>query len=167
MFKICMAHNIFEWHMARNNMQHDINEKINAINFCIILRNTLLQYVQFFPEGWIIRQKINENDRTITLMIENQNNKYADIVLSDPNWTNGGRIVGRNGFAYMMCGVSNFNGFFMELVVDDVNSFLQVLAFCHQVFEYQQNNEELDFSRMPPNLLNQWFVPDHVRNWQN
>ncbi len=67
----------------------------------------------------------------------------------------------------MRCGVSNYNGYYMELIVDDVNSFLQVLTFCHKVFEYQQNIEELDFSQMPINVLNQWFVPNHVRNWHN
>ncbi len=154
-------------YMARNNMQFDNNEDINAINFSTCLRNNLLQYIDFFPEGWIIHQKHNDHYNTITLTIENQNHEYADIILSDPRWTDKGSIVGRDGFAYMRCGVSNYNGYFMELIVDDVNSFLQVLAFCHQVFEYQQNKEELDFSQMPPNILNQWFVPNHVRHWHN
>lgn len=149
------------------NIQFDKNEDFNAINFCICLRNILIQYIDFFPDGWIIYPKYDENERTITLTIMRENNVYAEICLSDPRWTNGGRFVGRDGFAFIMCYISNFNGHYMELIVDDVNSFLQVLTFCHQVFEYQQNNEHLDFSQMPDNLLNQWFVPNHIRNWHN
>jgi hypothetical protein len=148
---------------------YDNNEYINSINYSIVTHNQLLQNLRYLPVGCTIRPH-EENATNIVIDIEPGDNGVSGfIVLIDPLWTNGGRfnINGQEGFAYVMCGISNFNGYFMELVIQNISALIEILTFCQQVMEYQHDNEDVDVMRVPQHLVNQWFIPDHAQYWHH
>ena len=148
-------------------MAYDNNEEINSINYCIVTYNQLLQNLQYLPVGCTIRPR-EDNATCIVIDITPGNNGVSGlIVLEDPLCTNGGQNEGQEGFAYVMCSISNYNAYFMELVVQNISAFIEVLTFCQQVAEYQHDNEHADVLHVPQHLVNQWFIPEHARYWQH
>jgi hypothetical protein len=151
-------------------MAYDNNEYINSINYCIVTNNQLLQNLRYLPVGCTI-QPHEENDTSIVIDIAPGDNGVSGfIVLVDPHWTNGGQfnVNGQEGFAYVMCGISNHNGYIMELVVQNISALIEILTFFKQVAEYQDDNEDVGvgFIRVPQHLRNQWFIPEHARHWR-
>jgi hypothetical protein len=145
------------------------NEYINAINYCIVTNNQLLQNLRYLPVGCTIRPR-EENATSIVIDIAPGDNGVSGfITLTDPLCTHRGLINGQEGFAHVMCGISNFNGPIMELVIQNMSALIEILTFVKQVAEYQDDNEDIgdNFIRVPQHLLNQWFIPEHARHWRH
>jgi hypothetical protein len=69
-----------------------------------------------------------------------------------------------NGYVHMLCSIDAFNGYFLEITVDNFLEMIDVIAFCQNLLEYQPQNERLiDYVRVPPHLLNHRYVQPNLQ----
>ena len=149
--------------MNRQNFQ---NECTNAVNFSTTLYNTLQQNVNRLPANCVLEQRRN-NSMNVVITFTCDNGHTGHIVLGDPNWTNAGHVQPRIGYIEMLCAVDRFNGYFMEICVDNIDQMFEIIDFCQQLLPYQPNDFDLDYVRVPNRLLDHWCVPPHLRELQN
>ncbi len=148
------------------NRQNFRVERTNAINFSISLYNTLEQNVNRLPANCVLEQRQN-NSQTVVITFTCDNGHTGHIVLGDPNWTNGGLVQPRIGYVEMLCSVDRFNGYFMEICVENIDQMFEIIDFCQQLLPYQPVVVELDYVRVPNHLIAHWCVPPHLRQLNN
>jgi hypothetical protein len=152
------------------NRQNVRVECTNAVNFSITLYNTLLQNVNLMPANCVLEQRRN-NSQTVVISFTCDNGHTGSIVLLDPNWTNGGVVQPQIGYVSMLCSVDRFNGYFMEICVENIDQMFEIIDFCQQLLRYQPDvaelDYELDYVRVPNHLIDHWCVPPHLRQLNN
>ncbi len=148
------------------NRQNFRVECRNAINFSTALYDTLEQNVNRLPANCVLEPRQN-NYQTVVITFTCDNGHSGHIVLGDPNWTNGGHVQPRIGYVEMLCAVDRFNGYFMEICVDNIDQLFEIIDFCQQLPRYQPNVYDLDYVRVPNHLIAHWCVPRHLRQLNN
>lgn len=132
----------------------------NAVNFAIELQNTLSQIV--LPPHCTLRPYNQNFARCVIIeFVHPQSNHTGHVMLSEPNRHDGEQ---HNGFVEMLCSIDRFNGYYLEITVDNLEEMLTVIAFSQNLLQYQPDQPHLDFVRVPPHLLNHWCVPQRLRN---
>jgi hypothetical protein len=148
------------------NRQNFRIECRNAVNFSTALYNTFEQNVNRMPANCVFEQRRN-NPRIVVVSFTCDNGHTGHIVLADPNWTNGGFVQPQIGYVSMLCSIDRFNGFFMEICVENIDQMFEIIDFCQQLLPYQPAVDDLDYVRVPNHLLDHWCVPPHLRRLQN
>ncbi len=141
----------------------------NAINYAINLQNTLEETI--LPNHCYLDQypNRNTNDPTSVHVYFHDPNTPCDgyIEISDPSYNNNGNIIPMHGFAKIRCSIRNYNGYFMELVVYNMNELLQVMQFCQQLLSHQLVDDynpdiELEIVYIPQNMMTHWFMHNNI-----
>jgi hypothetical protein len=71
--------------------------------------------------------------------------------------------VDKNGFLHIECSLDAINGgFFMDISVNNIDEMLTILEFCQNLLAYQPEGM-IDFVRIPPHMMDRWFVPEYLR----
>jgi hypothetical protein len=152
-----------------NNQNFHV-ERTNAVNFSIALYDTLDQNVNRLPANCMLEERDNDS-MCVVVYFTCDNGHTGHIVLGDPNWTNGGVIQPQNGYVSILCSVDRFNGYFMEICVENIDQMFEVIDFCQQLLPYQPDivelDYELDYVRVPNHLIDHWCVPPHLRQLNN
>jgi hypothetical protein len=148
------------------NRQNFLVERTNAVNFSISLYNTMVENVNRLPANCVLEPRQN-NSQTVVITFTCDNGHSGHIVLGDPNWTNGGHVQPRIGYVEMLCAVDRFNGYFMEICVENIDQLFEIIDFCQQLPRYQPNVYDLDYVRVPNHLIAHWCVPRHLRQLNN
>ncbi len=151
----------------RHNNYNVIYDK--ACDIATNIKNQLQQPNQLPPHSNLLL----ENEHGLNMF-----ETYALIQFTSPNSNKGGHIVvgdpefmqrnmqypdlnGNN--LHMFCSIDAFNGYFMDMSVNSLEEVLEVLEFCQQLLDYQPDEDELNFVRVPNHMLNHLFVPERLR----
>ena len=148
------------------NHQNYRIECTNAVNFSISLYNTLQQNVIRMPANCVLEQRPN-NRRILAVSFTCDNGHTGHIVLGDPNWTNGGIVQPQIGYVTMLCSIDRFNGYFMEICVENIDQMFEIIDFCQQLLPFQPDVVDLDYVRIPNHLLDHWCVTPRLRALNN
>ena len=149
----------------RNN--YNIHDK--ARNLAISIKNQLQlpnqlpQHCRLIdPENY--RHLYNfEKNVYIDFTTPHSNHKGAAIIFHPESLNKYVANLDLNGYVHMLCTINAFNGYFMELTVNSREDMLEVLEFCQLLLEYQPDEDELDFVRIPDHMQNHWCVEESRR----
>ncbi len=139
----------------RNN---NIN-RIDAVNFAVNLHNMITN--TDLPANYILRNLEDDNYQVIIEFTNSRNNHTGHVVMFLPGFPHTNEQT--DGFVEMLCSIDRFNGYFMEIIVDTFEEMLSVIIFCQHLLQFQPNQEQLNYIRVPPHLLNYWCVQPHLR----
>ena len=150
--------------MALTTREYD-NEHNEAIIFAQELRHILIHETTF-PEDCYLRE-INRIQNPIDVIIDigSKNKTTTGIVtINDERYTFRGRRERINCVYYVQCIINNYNGYFILAVLNNIEEILEILRFMKEVVDYEPNEEyNLDYVRIPENLLNKWFISKELR----
>jgi hypothetical protein len=146
------------------------NETNNAIQFAKRTRNKFLINKKKIPLNTSLRDiNITSDPTDIIFDLCSQNRITTGLlVINDGRYTNRGSRISINTIYYVQCIVDNFNGTFLLIGVDTLDEIIDILKFMHEVIEYEHNEVfDLDYVRIPQNLLNKWYIPLHLVELNN
>jgi hypothetical protein len=63
--------------------------------------------------------------------------------------------------------IDRFNGYIMEICVENIDQLFEIIDFCQQLLPYQPIVDDLDYVRVPNHLMDHWCVPPHLRQLNN
>ena len=147
-----------------NNNENDIYN--NAVNIAIHIKNQLQLPNQLPPHCNLVLHNENLVRFETLVLIEFTNphsNHTGHILIGDAAYMARNDAVPNNGYVYMLCSISAFNGYFMEITVNNLVEMLEVVAFCQNLLEYQPDEQFIEYVHIPEHLLNHWCVPQHLR----
>jgi hypothetical protein len=101
-------------------------------------------------------QRSQPNTHFIIIDVDHpQSDLFGCVVVSIP--------IENNSFD-IMCAINRHNGYFMEINVNTMDEVYDVIQMCQSILPYQPNNVELDYVRVPNNYLDNWWIPNYLRN---
>jgi hypothetical protein len=137
-------------HIRDNNYNYN-----NAVNFAIQLQNTLSQ-LNLPPHCTLVPRNQNMERCVIIDFVHPHSDHTGHVMLMKPDGND------ENGFK-VLCSIDSYNGYFIDMTVNSLVEALGVIAFCQNLLQYQPEQDQLDFVRVPNHLLNHWCVPVHLR----
>ncbi len=140
---------------ARRN---HLNDYLDNVNFAVNLQTELENNSLNIPPHCTLRPRIDDFVNSVCIDFVNpRSNRTGYVMMSQFQMNNGDNYIN------VFCSVDNYNGYFMEVLVNSVEGILGVAAFCQHILQYQPEQEEIDFVRVPPHLLNHWCVQPNLR----
>jgi hypothetical protein len=151
--------------MAEINYHHiNIQENNSKLYFAMKLQERLYQ-LPLPPHCTLLSPNLLQPSAkgcVIIDLVHPYSNHIGCVLLMKPNENE------ENGFK-MMCSIDRYNGYFIERTVNSVEEVLEVTAFCQNLLQYQPEQDELEFVRIPQHLLGHWCIPAYLleRNLEN
>jgi hypothetical protein len=148
-------------------INHDpinIQRNFDRINYAIALHNTFHE-ILLPPHCTLPSRNLLQPSAKGCVIIDfvhPYSNHIGCVLLMKPNEDDEDGIK-------MMCSIDRYNGYFIEITVNSVEEVLEVTAFCQNLLQYQPNQDELEFVRVPRHLLDHWCIPAYLleRNLEN
>ena len=130
------------------------NNYTDDVNFASNLHNTVSQIP--LPLNSILRPYSEEFETSVIIEFIHPDTAHTGhIMMINP--------VDPYNFIDMLCAIDRHNGYFMEIIVDNLEEMLDVIAFSQQLLPFQPDQIHLDYVRVPEHMLNHWCVPHHLR----
>ena len=143
----------------------------NAVNHAIEIKNQLQNPNQLPPHCTLVLHNEHLNQFETCVMIEfthPHSNHTGHVLVGYPeHMTQNNEYPILNGYVHMLCSIDAFNGYFMEITVNSLAEMLGVVALCQNLLEYQPEQRNLEFVRVPQHLNNHWAVPQYLRERNN
>ena len=148
--------------VQENNYNNESNE---AIEFAIHYHNILMMYELSFPYNCVLRARDLQFPTEIIFDISADDTEVnAILCISDGQYSNNGIRQRTNTLFYISCILNNYNGDFIVIETNNINDVLDILRFLRQVVEDNRNDVyDLDYVRIPENMLNWWFISNDLR----
>ena len=135
---------------------NSINYSHNAINFANQLHNTIMNDTRL-PSNCTL-MPLNGYE-SIMLEINHPNsNHIAYVMIMLPYNEYSG------GFVDIMCSMSCYGHYFIEITIDTIEEMFSIISLCQNILPYQPDVENLDYVRIPNNLLNNIHLPHQLQN---
>ena len=151
----------------RRNNNNNQNLYNNAVNSAIEIKNLLQHQNQLPPHCNLVlhNEHLNQFETCVLIEFTNPNSNHTGhVLIGDAAYMTRNDAVPDNRYVHMMCSIHAFNGYFLEITVDNFLEMIDVIAFCQNLLEYQPENERIiDYVRVPPHLLNHRYVRPHLR----
>ncbi len=152
--------------MALNTREYD-NEHNEAIVFAQELRFRLGTNQSTFPKDCYLRE-INRTQNPVDVVIDIHSKHRTTtgiLIINDERYTFRGTREIINCVYYVQCFINNYNGCFFLAALNNMDEILEILRFMKEVVDYEPNDAvDLDYVRIPQNLLNKWFIDQHLRD---
>jgi hypothetical protein len=154
-------------HIGANRLNNNNNLYYNAVNLAIYIKNQLQNPNQLPLYCNLVLNNEHVNQLQTTVMIEftlpGSNHKGHVMVGLPAQMTQNYAVPILNGYVHMLCAIDALNGYFMKITVNNFNEMLSIIEFCQNLLEHQPLQQEIDYVRLPPHMLNYWFVPNYLR----
>ncbi len=151
--------------MSFSTREYD-NETNEAIVFAKELRSRLERHSNSFPEDCYLRE-VNRIQCPVDVIIEIHSatrSTYGILTIHDERYTSRGTRERVNTIYYVQCIINNYNDDFILAGLNNLDEILEMLRFMKEVVEYEPNETyDLDYVRIPGNLLNKWFISTRLR----
>jgi hypothetical protein len=70
-----------------------------------------------------------------------------------------------NGYIHIMCYINKYAGLvIMQVTVYSLAEMIDVIAFFQNILEYQLEQHNMGYLRIPQHLLNHWCIPPYLRD---
>ncbi len=140
------------------------NEHNDAIKFAIRVRKQMKKIKKYYPNRCVLREKNRTPPVYIIFDIFSENGKIHGILsINDSRFSNREIQERIDTIYYVECYINNYNNYFLIVGVNTIEDILDLLTFLKEVVDYEPNHiDHLDYVRIPPNLMNKWFIPSSL-----
>jgi hypothetical protein len=147
-------------------VDHDhYNGRIEAIEFARQFHNLLRMHRDRFPYNCVLWDIDEQFPTDVIFEVSAENtNVNALLSISSGRYTDNGYRPHANTLLHISCRLNNYNGSFFEAGINTFEDILDVLRVLRQIVEDTRNNvNDLDYVRIPENLLNRRYISEELR----
>jgi hypothetical protein len=130
----------------------------NAINFSHNVQLEIIEHNLLPP--YCNLEENNGPYVLITFMHPNSNTS-GYIFMGEPKYFMGNENA--EGFIHILCSIDNYDSFIVEITVDNIDEMIDIIIFCQSLLQYQPDVPNLDFARIPLDILNHRGIPNYLR----
>ena len=151
--------------IGANRHNNNNNELYNnAVNCALEIENNIQN---FLPQHCtlILNENINQDETCVLITFTNPHSNHTGrVLIGEAAYMARNEGVPDNGYVHMLCSIDAFNGYFLQITVDNFLEMIDVIAFCQNLLEYQPENEQrIDYIRVPLHLLNHRYIQPNLR----
>ena len=144
---------------------YNTNLRDEAVVFANQIKNQIRHRLPVYSDLVIHNDDIEDFDACVLIEFVNpRSNFLGNIFIGKPEYVsrNNPNPI-RHGYAHIICSIEDTNTYTMEMTVNSSEEIIGFIAFWQHILQYQQLEQNMNYIRVPPHLLNHWCIPNELR----